>query len=53
MTAQIGETLHFNGSEHTMCSEPLNDYFAFGGEKPAPQPTWQPFCASWVDTATR
>jgi len=35
MTAQIGETLHYDGREHTMCSEPLGDYFALGGEKPA------------------
>lgn len=34
MTAQIGENLIYQGRKVSMCSEPLGDYFAFGGEKP-------------------
>lgn len=34
MTAQIGEKLHYQGHEMTMCSEPLGDYFAFAGVDP-------------------
>ena len=34
MTAQIGETLYYDGRERTMCSEPLGGYFALGGERP-------------------
>jgi len=31
VTAQIGERLHYEGRETSMCSEPLGDYFAFAG----------------------
>lgn len=31
MTAQIAETLHYNGRKLSMCTEPLNDYFVFRG----------------------
>ncbi|MCP3669639.1 MAG: hypothetical protein GY814_04270 [Gammaproteobacteria bacterium] len=34
MTAQIGEGLIYHGRKVTMCTEPLGDYFAFGGERP-------------------
>ncbi len=34
MTAQFGEGLIYHGSKVTMCTEPLGDYFAFGGERP-------------------
>lgn len=29
MTAQISETLHYEGSKVSMCSQPLDDYFWF------------------------
>lgn len=35
MTAQIGEKLIYDGREVSMCSEPLGDYFAFGGNNPS------------------
>lgn len=34
MTAQIGEKLIYQGREVAMCTEPLGDYFALGGESP-------------------
>ena len=34
MTAQIGEELHYEGRVVTMCTEPLGDYFVFGGARP-------------------
>jgi len=34
MTAQIGERLHYDGREMSMCSQPLNQYFSLGGTSP-------------------
>ena len=34
MTAQIGETLHYQGESLTMATEPLESYFAMGGHNP-------------------
>jgi len=34
MTAQIRENLIYDGQNLSMCTEPLNDYFALGGRKP-------------------
>ena len=34
MTAQIAESLTYEGKEVSMCSTPLSDYFAFGGKRP-------------------
>jgi len=34
MTAQIRENLIYDGRNLSMCTEPLNDYFALGGRKP-------------------
>lgn len=34
MTAQIPETLQYEGQTLSMCSNPLNDYFALAGKKP-------------------
>jgi hypothetical protein len=51
MTAQIGETIHFQGQRYSMCSEPLNDYFSFGGEKPdfvSPSTAlWRGYTGTW------
>ncbi len=34
MTAQIAERLLYQGQSLSMCSNPLGDYFAMGGERP-------------------
>jgi hypothetical protein len=34
MTAQIAERLLYEGSEHAMCTNPLDDYFAMAGVRP-------------------
>jgi hypothetical protein len=34
MTAQISEKLFFEGEKHAMCTNPLGDYCALGGELP-------------------
>jgi len=34
MTAQISEKLLFEGEKHAMCTNPLGDYSALGGELP-------------------
>jgi len=34
MTAQFPETLHYDGRKLSMCTEPLNDYFAFANITP-------------------
>jgi len=33
MTAQIGERLFYEGESLSMCSEPLNDFFTFSGNR--------------------
>jgi hypothetical protein len=35
MTAQIPETLYYHGQRRSMCEEPLSDYFALRGRRPA------------------
>ena len=51
MTAQIGEILYYEDREHRMCSEPLGDYFAFGGESPAFESNctalWRGYVGTW------
>ena len=51
MTAQIGEILYYEGRERRMCSEPLGDYFAFGGERPAFESNctalWRGYVGTW------
>jgi hypothetical protein len=51
MTAQIAERLIYEGRETSMCSEPLGDYFAFGGEKPEFEATctalWRGYVGTW------
>ena len=34
MTAQFSEALKYEGQEVSMCTQPLGDYFEFGGERP-------------------
>ena len=51
MTAQIAERLIYDGRERSMCSEPLGDYFAFGGENPDFQSNctalWRGYVGTW------
>jgi hypothetical protein len=51
MTAQIGEILYYKNREHRMCSEPLGDYFALGGERPAFESNctalWRGYIGTW------
>lgn len=51
MTAQIAERLIYQGREVSMCTEPLSDYFAFGGYKPEFQFTctalWRGYVGTW------
>jgi hypothetical protein len=51
MTAQIGERLTYDGREVSMCTEPLGDYFAFGGHNPEFEFTctalWRGYVGTW------
>jgi hypothetical protein len=51
MTAQIGERLIYDGREVSMCSEPLGDYFAFGGRNPEFESNctalWRGYVGTW------
>ncbi len=51
MTAQIGENLIYQGQEVSMCTEPLGDYFALGGEHPDFADTctalWRGYVGTW------
>ena len=51
MTAQIAETLHFNGQVMQMCSEPLGDYFALAGIDPGFEANctalWRGYVGTW------
>jgi len=51
MTAQIGERLIYDGREVPMCSEPLGDYFAFGGRNPEFKSSctalWRGYVGTW------
>lgn len=51
MTAQIAERLLYEGQELSMCTNPLNDYFAMGGKNPGFQfnctALWRGYVGSW------
>lgn len=51
MTAQIGEKLIYDGRQVSMCTEPLGDYFAFGGHHPEFEFTctalWRGYVGTW------
>lgn len=51
MTAQIGERLIYEGCEVSMCSEPLGDFFAFGGRNPEFESNctalWRGYVGTW------
>lgn len=51
MTAQMRERLIYQGREVSMCTEPLNDYFALSGERPgfsAPHTAlWRGYIGTW------
>ena len=51
MTAQIAETLFYKGEQLSMCTTPLDDYFAFGGEHPKFESNctalWRCYVGTW------
>ena len=51
VTAQIGENPSYEGSDATMCSEPLNSYFELAGIEPGFQASctalWRGYVGSW------
>jgi hypothetical protein len=51
MTAQFGEHLRYQGEDMTMATEPLEDYFALGGERPSSgslcTALWRGYLGSW------
>ncbi len=51
MTAQIGEKLIYDGRKVSMCTEPLSDYFAFGGHRAEFEFTctalWRGYVGTW------
>jgi hypothetical protein len=51
MTAQIPECLLYEGIEHAMCTNPLDDYFAMAGNSPpfeSPSPAlWRGYVGRW------
>ena len=51
MTAQIEERLIYLGERLGMCTEPLNDFFTFGGSKPRFARTstalWRNYVGTW------
>lgn len=51
MTAQIPETLHWEGRQVPMCTEPLDDYFTLVGTKPRFAVTctalWRGYVGEW------
>ena len=57
MTALIGETLRYEGREISMCSEPLGDYFALGGNNLHFEFTctalWRGYVGIWEITSDR
>jgi len=51
MTAQIAESLLFEGRTVSMCTEPLNDYFLLSGKHPLfesnSSAVWRGYIGSW------
>lgn len=57
MTAQLSERLIFEGHDYAMCSEPLSDFFRFGGHRPDFRPPhtacWRGYIGTWEVTDGR
>ena len=57
MTAQVGETLHYEGREVVMCNEPLGDYFKLVGIEPEFDANctalWRGYVGTWEIQDTR
>lgn len=57
MTAQIGESLYFKGQEHSMCEEPLSQFFSLAEFHPKFQETctalWRGYIGRWEITENR
>jgi hypothetical protein len=51
MTAQIAETLHYDGLKLSMCSTPLSDYFTFASINPSFESNctalWRGYVGTW------
>ena len=51
MTAQIAETLHYEGREHSLCTQPLDCYFKLSGTNPGFEATctalWRGYVGTW------
>jgi hypothetical protein len=51
MTAQIAERLTYQGQAWSLCANPLDDYFAMGGERPPFQwnctALWRGYVGQW------
>lgn len=46
MTAQFGKRLHYDGQEMTMCTQPLDTFFALGGVNPGFGQDWPMDCTA-------
>lgn len=51
MTAQISEGLIYEGQQLSMCTNPLGDYFAMGGDRPRFEDNctalWRGYVGTW------
>ena len=51
MTAQAAEQLRYQGQDHAMCSQPLDDYFSAGGACPdfasSSTALWRCYLGNW------
>lgn len=57
MTAQIAERLRYQGEEQALCTQPLSDYFAMGGNNPGfdvgCSALWRGYVGPWEIKADR
>ena len=51
MTAQVSESLSYEGKTYSMCTEPLGDYFSMGGQNPGftmmDTSCWRGYVGKW------
>ena len=57
MTAQLAERLRYQGEEQALCTQPLSDYFAMGGNNPGFDAgctaLWRGYVGTWEIKADR
>ena len=57
MTAQVSESLSYDGEDYAMCTEPLSDYFRKGGKDPGftsmNTACWRGYIGDWEITEDR